>query len=249
MPIARLVVVFGQSNAISFGTFSRPFPDRWAVDQGIQIWNGTNFVTYVPCVTSSPYGAYWGVEAQYARLCRESDPAIPVYIVKRAYNNTGTAFRADPTMQDWSPFSVGKQWDALFNDINMASAATLQAGFQAMVEPFLWVGNETDAMNEEDALACQSNTEWVFRALRSGLFNCSQTRAIVARCHPNPALLHLNTVRNAQRTGPWDWIDTDDLDTAEDDPGHYSAAATKTIGARMFARRMWFAEQPPITYS
>ncbi len=236
MPITRIVVVAGQSNAISFGTNQQGFPSGWVEDPSIYYFNGAAFSTYIPGINSSPYGSYWGVEAEFARLARQRQPNVPIVIIKQAYNNTGTAFKANPAVQDWSPFSTGKQWDALFNQINYASAVGLQFGRQLMVEPILWLGNETDAMDEADSQACGANTDMVFRAIRSRLYNCSQSTVIVARCHPNANLQYLNTVRIAQKAIPNTlWVDTDDLSTADGDPGHYSSSAVKTIGARMFA--------------
>lgn len=183
------ICVAGQSNAVSWGTNTAPFPGGWPLDSGIKIYDPVSggFVVYVPGAsaggvgTGEVYPTTWGVEAQFALNMRTSNPNEPIYIYKQAHNGVGLAPKP-ATALDWSPYSSGKCFSQMMTNLQvcMPLVPTTKIDF------FLWVGNETDALLQADADRCQHNLVLFINAIRDRV--CTPDMKVIISQILNPAL-------------------------------------------------------------
>lgn len=245
MSIGNVIVVTGQSNALNFGdgTGTTPFPGGWVTDAGIQIWNGSSFVTYVPLTNSNgDYGgSFWGPEAQYCLQRRQTFPSQILYIVKHALGNTGLAEKTSG-VADFNPYSsandTAKEFPKVISSIKAATKALLNASITPVIDTILICNGETDTLIQADADVFLTN-QTLFIELIRDLTNTA--KAIMMRPFPNNTNgVGLNTVRSAIETiGALSnnaFVNTDDLqNTTTPNAGHLLAPSVVTLGARMFS--------------
>lgn len=239
--IGNIILVAGQSNAMNFGTLGLPFPGGWTPDPNIQIWNGSTQTvqTYAPGVNSNGDTASltWGPEAEFARLRRIARPNESFCIVKHAIGGCGLAQKG-VGVDDFSPHSAGKQWDAMYANLVAALNYFNSIGKLAVMDTMLGCFGETDTLLQADADAFQYNLQMFLTSIR-GRTQCHNARAVLMRPFPNSTQgVGLLTVRAAVETvGSYyrnAWVNTDDLTpTVTPNDGHLIPTSVVTLGARM----------------
>ncbi len=165
MRVARIWIVAGQSQATTFGMNPNTLPETWRPDPEVRIWvSGAEptqgrWEAYRPGVNSAPKGQ-WGPELQLSARLRGEAPKSPVFIIKHAPGQTGSAF--DPRENDWSPESHGEAWDRLQA---MVRAALRTCG--GRVETIFWMGNHSDGVRREKADRAGANMKVLVDLSRS----------------------------------------------------------------------------------
>jgi hypothetical protein len=179
MPVKTIMLTAGQSNGMCFSTIS-PIPatyntaasptgnagSNYVADPGVQIWNNTSggYSTYQPGVNSDGAGgAAWGFEAAFSQVFRSFIPE-PLWHLKRAVGGVGLEVQGTG-VDDWSPTSTGKEWDAFYNNW-VAAVGPISP---AICPIFHWAGCETDTLSYQSAINCRANLERFDTAVRDRL--------------------------------------------------------------------------------
>ena len=225
----EMLIVAGQSNAISRGTADMAIPSPLAaIDAArVKIWDGSAFVGYVVGTNSAQDTANispnaWGPEAQYAIRWLADHPAGTLYIVKSARGSTDIG--------TWVP--GGGNWVTLANNLYAAKAALASTPH---VTKALWAQGEDDAVVLATANAYSTNLPILLDGLR---YQLGAKQISVMRISDNsPSLTYRSTVRAAQASvcAAYDYahlINTDDLVLS--DSLHYDAPSVSTMGSRMY---------------
>lgn len=173
-------------------------------DAGIQIWNGSAFVTLQNGVNNnilnsaqgdyaSVYQTRWGPEASFLNAFRQVYPNTTVYLVKKTL--TGTALFNDGTANNWNSDPAAAP--NLFSAMTPIIAAALAALTSPFVPAHLMFNGEADASNGTWAAAYQTNQEAFFSAAQSQWGN-SSTQILVAGVNPLEFGSGITTVAAAQ---------------------------------------------------
>lgn len=253
MPVAPILLVLGQSNGMTYSTINpsavayntaaaptnQPF-DEWTADAGIQVWNCAGsppaWQQYAPGAGSDGDGGNaWGPEASFAQLWR-AVTGVPLYIYKQCPGGVGLQQQAAGT-DDWSPLSVGKEWDILYSSFGAGCAAL--SGYQCVVPAILWLGGETDTGLMAAAQNYRENLELLDQSMRDRL-GIANFRMIVNRVRFEPpngpwsGLVRDAQVRFAEADPRRAWVDSDTLAFGNVSPGHYDPPAVVALGRKMF---------------
>lgn len=250
--IANVILVLGQSNAMSYSTAGVPYPGGWVVNTQEVIWKptgGWNNV-YQPGVTShiplAGGGIPWGPEAPIALAKRALHPQRATYIFKYVLGGCGLA--QAPGDNDWSPYSMPvaglvKMFPAFVTDLLAALNQIASTGRIAMIDECYWIGNESDCLAEDKATAIMRDLPMLAAAIRAK-FVRPDMKFIVARTKDTlgwvgGSLPYVSDVRAAQEAcgnlRRNAWVNTDDLASGAHSAGHYDMTSIVTLGQRLFA--------------
>lgn len=159
------VIMAGQSNMRGQGT---PFPsDLQGSFAGINIWNGTNFVTLNGSVeNNNQFGqaiAKFGPEMSF--LVELKKKYRNVYCMKYAIGASYLASEAQGgTTNNWSPDEVGLNFDTFVAETNQA---ILQIPTKTVTGGFFWYQGEADSTTVPISQLYQANLAAFITAYRS----------------------------------------------------------------------------------
>ncbi len=178
--MAEMLIVAGQSNALTRGVSGEPLPSLWKPGYDIQFWDGLRFKTYMPELQD-----YWGPEVGYAMARRHSGVKEHLYIVKHAVGNTqlGAAAKyGDLTSNDepdWFPTTQ----DGLFDQLSekVARAKHDKRGIDSFT--ILWIQGEADTRSAKSAEDYRDNCLYLYRKMRYG-FASLTTKIISSTVSP-----------------------------------------------------------------
>jgi hypothetical protein len=175
---ALLIVVAGQSNAISRGTSAESIPAKYETLTDAYVWDGTDFVAYDPGTNAgtAAFTDAWGSEAEFIYQLNTEFPGIPAYVVKEALS--GTPLASD-VGSDWNPAN-----DELYGDVvdSVTAARAWLAGEAVTLshEVTLWNQGEADMTSPTYAAAYEANFAAFLTSWRTdvsdGMFICERTR-------------------------------------------------------------------------
>lgn len=251
MTVANIILVLGQSNALSFSTSGVAYPGGWTI---APLGPGYADVMWNPFTSAwAPYdpAAYpqWGPEAPIAMAKRAVTPQVCTYIVKYAVPGVGLAINGSAA--DWSPYSPGKTFVDFCARLTAGCAVLTSIGITPVISECYWVGNESDCFDWSKASSVAHDLPVLANTIRAN-FGSPNMKFIALRtkltlgsspipgASPSPGLLpYVDIVRSAQEaTGCLPrsaWANCDDLASGIISPGHYEPASIVTIGQRMFS--------------
>jgi len=232
---ALVSVLAGQSNMVGNGAVANtPFPYTPANYPNLQslIWNGNTFSPLSSGNNNQGLDAKSiGPEVSFGAAAT-AFTGQPTYIVKYAVGATSLA-------TNWNPSGPGAQWTGLTNAVNAALPAIALTGQIAVVNDFIWDQGETDAQNQTNANAYQSNLTAFAAALKSTLFasyTLSPNYLFVIAGLPNQSIAtvpYQATVRAAQKAvgaaAGNRYVDTTNLALNADNL-HFTAASEMALG-------------------
>jgi hypothetical protein len=228
---AELIIIGGQSNALSHGLNSSTPAEIAAIDiNRVKVWDGSAFVGYVAGGTSEPTNAApgkWGPEAQYAVRWLNDNAQGTLYIVKRGVSGTAIA-----TWRDGQPnFDDQEAWCAA------AKRALERAGASLLNAPrILWLHGESDSIvNADTSHAYQSQLRSFITEARN-LWGSASSPIVITRLH-DANMPFRAPVRAAQNNVAVDdplvyLVDTDDQTLV--DSYHYDTAGIIAVGNRLY---------------
>lgn len=237
MTTAKVILVLGQSNAISFSTSGVAYPGGWTAPSFgagyLEIaWTGAGWAQYVPGSTSYGAAAYWGPEASILLAKRAVTPLCQTYVYKYAVGGVGVE-------GGWWPYG-GATFNAFVVDLTAALAGLTGAGLTVEIDECYWIGNESDCFSWSNASALAHDMPALVAAIRTR-FSSPSMKFIAARTKSDLGsasgpLPYVDIVRTAQmacgtRTA---WVNTDDFGNPTISLGHYNPVDIVTLGTRLF---------------
>lgn len=244
----RLIVVAGDSNAVSFNSGPATLPGNLANPGGYVFTPSSAYwgVTTPTVNTGTPNApTAWGVETPLQYHLAQLFPGDTFGIVKVAKGSTPLAL--DSVAVDWSPDSAGEMFDLTDATIDAAKAAYASAtGLPAPeVSAVFFIGGPNDAFTADRASAYEDNLTDLFAAIRAEWMGDANGKIGFIRMTDSPNTPFNFDVRVAQ----WavDQADANALSVktigfgVQADGFHYDAAGEVSIGqafATMFDS--WF---------
>lgn len=248
MTVANVILLLGQSNAMSFATNGVAYPGGWSTQSlgggyAEASWTGTSWAQYVPGSTSYGTQPYWGPEGAIALAKRAVTPQTCTYIYKYAVGGVGLA--PNPGGVTWSPYVSGGVYSNFLTDLAAAMAQLVAASLTPVITECYWIGNESDCFSWAAASSLAHDLP-AFIAYIWALPHASiSTKFIITRTKltlgsgstsPAPGLLpYVDIVRSAQMNVCSPWVNTDDLASGNVSAGHYDPSSVITLGSRLFA--------------
>lgn len=222
----ELLLVAGQSNALSSGTTTVPAAIAGIDSSRVRIWNGSAFVGYVAGTTSQNGGAgKWGPEAEYARQWLAANPAETLYIVKRPVGATA--------IETWMP-STGTNYTNMSSWVTAGLAAMATAGASGYSTNLIWVQGESDETSPADARAYEAQLTTFIAGTKS---DWGVQKAVVVRVDITGSANRLILRKGQNNVCFLDpvscLVDTDDM--AAPDNVHYDNDGIVLMGSRAYA--------------
>lgn len=224
-----LVIVAGQSNALTFGTRADELPADAVPDPHAMLWNwkAQAFEVLAPGVNTNAafpiYQGSFGPEVSFARDYLSAHPGETVYFLKDKAIQGITPLAQDPNGWDWSPESRGEQYDKATAQVKAAVAA-LGPDTNVVV---LWMQGETDSLNPEWDAAYGRNLDDFIQHVRSdwGVDTFLLAR-IADEWGPNSNVRAVETAHGAFST---------DAYPMQADHAHFTGAGALLLGHDFFA--------------
>lgn len=242
--LAKLILIIGQSNAITYSTASNgfvPYPGGWNPTMigtafSEAIWN-SGWEQYNPGLTSYGNGTnvFWGPEANISLAKRSFVPQRSTYIFKYAIGGVGLAM--DPATT-WSPYAKNLTFDAFVQELTAACAQLIAYGIYPIIDECYWIGNESDCFDITKANSIMRDLPDLVTAIRAK-FSAPRMKFIIARTKTTLGavagrLTYVSTIRAAQEAcgalPGCAWADMDGLPSSDVSIGHYDPLAVPTMG-------------------
>lgn len=255
MPIADVILLLGQSNAIGFSTAAgttpfQPYPGGYPVQTfgagwAEVIWNSSySWVPYNAGFTSYNIGngVCWGPEASLMLAKRPLVPQRQLYLFK--YCVGGVGLSQSSGAYNWSPYSSGLLWDSFYAALGQAMSQLLAFDIQPLIDEIYFVGNESDCFSLAAAQSLTDDLPAFVRAIRLR-FGSPDAKFIIVRTKltlgsaagPLPFVTQVQAAQMALASAlpRVAWVNADDIPSGSISAGHYDPAGYVTLGTRMQA--------------
>ena len=235
----------GQSNMLGlggtgYGDIAPPAP--YSSAQGnVFIWNATTGAWSnlqngfgFPATAS---GSAFGPELSLGYQLHAADPTDNIYLIKYAVGGTNLA-------SDWNPNGTGACFNAFKSEVNTAMQNLTTAKLSPTIAGMFWMQGETDASDQANAQAYQTNLTNFIGDVRSD-FNTPNMPFVLGRIinfyydttPPGGNALVRNAQVTVANTVPnCSWVSTDSLELNPTETGHFGTQGQLDLGLSMANR-------------